>query len=66
MKTKYVVTTTNPDFLDPENFEDQLEHCEPFTTERAARAAQKDFARRTNMDVYLLKVELVGKLEGEF
>lgn len=65
MKTKYLVTNTNPDDIDAGDFEDELEHCERFT---GLTAAMKEFKRRvkggTNMHVYLLKIELVDDAQG--
>lgn len=64
MKTKFLMTITNPDDIDAENFEDKLECCDRFTSERAAKKAFKSFAKHTNADVYLLKVELVAQADG--
>jgi hypothetical protein len=65
LETEYILTVTNPDELDPEGFDDTLDNCEAFTSAQAAKRALKSWLSRTNMDVYLLKVELVGHGRGE-
>lgn len=64
MKTKYIITTTSPDNIDAEGFDDSLENCQGFTSRTAATKAFNSFVRSTNMVVHLLKVELVDQAEG--
>ncbi len=67
MKTKYLVTNTNPDDIDPDDaFEDTLECCEAFGSKKNA---EKEFERRvnggTNMEVFLLEVKCLRSEQGE-
>lgn len=66
VKTKYLITHTNPDDLDPEDCVDELENCQPFTSLREAMQEFKSLVKgRTNMHVYLFKLELIDDAEGD-
>jgi hypothetical protein len=67
VRTKYIVTLTNPDDIDPENlFEGSLEFCESFTSKKNA---EKEFERQvdggTNMEVFLLEVKCLRSEQGK-
>lgn len=65
MKTRFIVTSSDPDGVtDDETFGGELEHVEVFTTEKKARVVFDSRKKRTNMDIFLLKVEYVAKARG--
>jgi len=69
MKTKYIITFTDPDDVGQDEDEDnefggELEHVMTFTNEKKARAALASWKTRTNMGIYLLKIEHVASLQG--
>lgn len=66
MKTKFIVTNTNPDEIDDDDsFGGELEYVEAFTTEKKARTVFNSRKTHTNMDIYLLKVECVAAARGK-
>jgi hypothetical protein len=62
MKTRYLLTVTNPDDIDPENCDDQLEYCRVFVSK--AKALKAFETMNTNMHVYLLEIDLVTHRQG--
>lgn len=65
MRTKYIVTTTNPDDINSEDYyDDSLENCERFNALTPAMKFYKRLLKRTNMHVYLLEVKCVLDAEG--
>jgi hypothetical protein len=65
MRARFLITPTDPDHVDADAWNDTLELCEVFRSERAARKALASRARRTNAHrVHLLKIELVDSARG--
>lgn len=64
MNTRAIITTTNPDELDGDEHH-ALEDAHRFASIAGARLALREMVKRTNMTLYLIRVELVQRSEGK-